>query len=322
MKILQLRCFFALLFLIYIPTKSTIAQFTTYSASSVNHSRHTNVGNVLIGSTSQTTAPLDKLEVVGNIRASGNLLFGATAGTGLFHVNSTSNNFTLRLNASNRMTVLNSNGFVGIGTITPSELLDVNGTARANQFNAVNGIYNSLSNLFFQTSGTTRLTIMNSGNVGIGVPSPGHTLDVGGVVNATGFRISGTGTNVVSSQWANNGSNINFTANGVVSIGTANSPFGYKLAVGGKIVAEEVVVKLQANWPDYVFEEDYKMMSLDELKLFIKTNKHLPGVPTALEIKNDGLSVGEINKVLLEKIEELTLHLIELEERLKLLERK
>jgi len=318
MEIKKLRQALGTLYIIFLSALSAYGQFTTYSVSSVNHTRHTNAGNLLIGSTTQTTAALDKLEVVGNIRASGNLLMGLTSGTGLLHLNSTTNNFNLRLNTTDRLTILNSSGFVGIGTNTPSDLLHVNGLARANQFNSVNGVYNSLSSLFLQTSGSTRLTIMNSGNVGIGVASPGHLLDVGGMVNANGFKIAGT--DVVSSQWVNNGTNINFNANGVVSIGTSNAPFGYKLAVGGKIVAEEVVVKLQANWPDYVFRDDYKMMSLEEINAFIKANKHLPGVPTAQEVKENGIPLGEMNAILLKKIEELTILLIQQSDRIKTLE--
>ena len=64
-------------------------------------------------------------------------------------------------------------------------------------------------------------------------------------------------------------------------------------------------------WPDYVFEPAYKMPSLQELEAYIKKNKHLPDVPTAKEVAKDGLDVGDMNRILLQKIEELTLHLIE-----------
>jgi hypothetical protein len=71
-------------------------------------------------------------------------------------------------------------------------------------------------------------------------------------------------------------------------------------------------VKLQTNWPDYVFEPEYKLPSLLELEQYIKANKHLPEVPSAEQVKENGLSVGEMNAILLMKVEELTLHLIEL----------
>lgn len=154
-----------------------------------------------------------------------------------------------------------------------------------------------------------RMRISELGYVGIGNNNPQNALEVNGTVKATSFLL-GTAP-LVSSQWATSGSNINFTA-GIVSIATTTAPSGYKLAVGGKIISEEVVVKYQANWPDYVFETDYKLPSLSELELFIKANKHLPEVPTASEVAVNGLSLGQMNATLLKKIEELTLYVIEL----------
>lgn len=202
-------------------------------------------------------------------------------------------------------------GFVGVG-ISPVEKLHINGNARANDFNSTNGVYNSLNStaLYLRTNGTNRLTILNSnGNVGIGTTSPGYNLDVVGTINATSLRMGGA--TVVSSQWVTSGLHINYTA-GMVSIGTPSTPSGYKLAVGGKIVAEEVVVKLQTAWPDYVFASDYKLPSLLEVERFLKQNKHLPGVPSATQVEANGISLGEMNATLLKKIEELTLYMIEL----------
>lgn len=84
----------------------------------------------------------------------------------------------------------------------------------------------------------------------------------------------------------------------------------------GLVQAREIKVDL-ASWPDYVFEESYKLKPLSEIKIFIKENKHLPNVPSAQEIDENGLKLGEGNKILLEKIEEMTLYLIEMEEQLK-----
>ncbi|WP_343530988.1 hypothetical protein [Pedobacter sp.] len=84
-----------------------------------------------------------------------------------------------------------------------------------------------------------------------------------------------------------------------------------KLAVNGKIRAREVKVEPTANWPDYVFEESYKPMSLAEISAFVRQYKHLPEVPSAKEVAQNGLELGEMNKILLKKIEELTLLLID-----------
>jgi hypothetical protein len=210
-------------------------------------------------------------------------------------------------------------GFVGIGT-SPTEKLHVNGNARANDFNSINGVFNATNStaLYLQTNGTNRLTILNSnGFVGIGTVSPAYNLDVNGTINASTLRMNGA--NVVSSQWLSSGSNISYTS-GMVSIGTTAIPTGYKLAVGGKIVCEEVVVKLQANWPDFVFEPDYNLLPLDELQRFIANHKHLPGIPSASEIAENGVSLADMNAKLLQKIEELTLYLIEQDKRIKQLE--
>ncbi|WP_316815846.1 hypothetical protein [Pedobacter nyackensis] len=95
-----------------------------------------------------------------------------------------------------------------------------------------------------------------------------------------------------------------------VGIGTTNV-HSYKLAVGGGIIAESVKVKPEGQWPDYVFEKDYPILPLNELEMFVSKNKHLPNVPNAAEVKKDGIDVGEMNAKLLQKIEELTLYIIE-----------
>ncbi|QQT24835.1 MULTISPECIES: tail fiber protein [Sphingobacterium] len=101
-----------------------------------------------------------------------------------------------------------------------------------------------------------------------------------------------------------------WNTDGNVGIGTTTPT--ERLAVNGNIRAKEIKVE-SANWPDYVFEEDYKLIPLAEVEAFIKVNKHLPDVPSAKKIEEDGLSVGEMNKLMMKKIEELTLHLIEKE---------
>lgn len=96
--------------------------------------------------------------------------------------------------------------------------------------------------------------------------------------------------------------------NGRVGIGT-NVP-KETLSVNGKIRAQEVKVET-ANWPDYVFADGYELPTLKETAAYINKNKHLPGVPKAAEVEENGLSLGEMNKILIQKVEELTLHLIE-----------
>jgi len=98
-------------------------------------------------------------------------------------------------------------------------------------------------------------------------------------------------------------------ADGKVGLGTET--FGTeRLAVNGNIRAKEIKVEA-TGWPDFVFRKDYKISSLSDLDRYIKANKHLPGIPSAQEVAKNGIELGEMNKLLLQKIEELTLHLIE-----------
>jgi hypothetical protein len=89
---------------------------------------------------------------------------------------------------------------------------------------------------------------------------------------------------------------------------TTQSNINYYLDVGGAIRANEVVVN--TNGADYVFEPDYKLMPLTDLERFLKERKHLPGIVPAAEMQQEGVGLGELNTKLLEKVEELTLHLI------------
>jgi hypothetical protein len=116
-----------------------------------------------------------------------------------------------------------------------------------------------------------------------------------------------------SSQWTTVGSNIQYTA-GKVLIGTVNAPGNYKLYVEQGILSERVRVALKSTsyWADYVFEPKYKLMPLTEVESFIKENKHLPNVPSAKEVVKEGIDMATMDAKLLEKIEELTLYMIEL----------
>lgn len=118
------------------------------------------------------------------------------------------------------------------------------------------------------------------------------------------------GTNVLKL----NGSGID---GGSVSIGTYTTPAGYKLAVGGKIIAEEVKVQLEAEWPDFVFNKNYNLASLEEVEQQIQEKGHLKDIPSAKEVEKNGVSLGEMDAKLLQKVEELTLYMIELNKEVK-----
>jgi len=101
---------------------------------------------------------------------------------------------------------------------------------------------------------------------------------------------------------------------GNVGIGTTSTG-SHRLAVEGSIGAREVVVTSGPGWSDYVFKPGYRLKPLKEIASYIKSNHHLPGIPTEAEVQEKGVSVGEMQAKLLAKVEELTLHMIQAEER-------
>ena len=107
---------------------------------------------------------------------------------------------------------------------------------------------------------------------------------------------------------------------GNIGIGT-NTPLA-KLTVDGNVCAKEVRVSLSGSpcWPDYVFAQDYDLMNLSDLKQYIQSNSHLPGVPSAAEVEENGVELGATTEILLQKIEEMTLYILQLEERVQQLE--
>jgi len=186
----------------------------------------------------------------------------------------------------------------------------------------------------------TLFRVLGQGNVGIGTSNPLKKLDVNGSIGwgtsnaflnndqGASIELRGSGTPYIDfsndqisdykARLILNSNNI-LQIDGSVGIGTANTN-GYKLAVGGNIIAEEIVVKLKETWPDYVFNRGYKKTNLDELENYIQGNGHLPNMPTAEEISTQGVNVGDVQAKLLEKIEELTLYLIEQDKKIEKLE--
>ena len=98
----------------------------------------------------------------------------------------------------------------------------------------------------------------------------------------------------------------------------------YKLFVETGILTEKVrvAIKNTANWSDYVFADDYQLAKLSEVEAFLKTNKHLPNIPSAEEVVKDGIDLGAMDAKLLGKVEELTLYIIALNKEIELLKSK
>jgi len=180
---------------------------------------------------------------------------------------------------------------------------------------------------------------MGGGKVGIGTASPDAKLTVTESAPGTIFSMSASGANAYFKMglaadytWLQSygprplrindaGNDVYFNVGGGnVAIGTATADA--KLTVKGTIHAQEVRVDLSVPGPDYVFESNYKLLSLVDLNKYIQENKHLPEVPSAKELEQGGVNVSEMNMLLLKKVEELTLYVIELERKVNALEKR
>jgi hypothetical protein len=194
-------------------------------------------------------------------------------------------------------------------------------------------ILNSKNNRYHQSVGLgTRGNGYFGGNVGIGTTSPLTPLDVKTTTNQHVQIVANThgaysgAVGIVSINDANTAytplgfyaSNYYF-GNGNVGIGTTNPD--QKLTVNGKIHAQEVIVDL--NVPaDYVFAKDYTLMPLQKVEQYVQQNSHLPEIPSAAEVKQQGLSIGEMQNKLLQKVEELTLYAIQQNKKIEAMEKR
>ncbi|MEO9804581.1 MAG: hypothetical protein ABJF04_15100 [Reichenbachiella sp.] len=247
--------------------------------------------------------PVEKLDVAGNIKASDKII-----STDIEAVNGA---------FSDRVTVVNDvtlGGNLGVGTEAPTEKLEVLGNAIISETlttKNLNAVEMALSG-DFNVAGNSSVAqnAFVGGQMGIGVETPSEKLEVAGNIKALG-KLTGTGVEASNGTFADQVSVNNLlSVAGQVAIGTTD-PKGYKLAVAGEMAVAEITVEVEVNWPDYVFKKNYELQPLSEIKSFVEQNHHLPEVPSAKEITNNGMKMGEMNMILLKKIEELTLHLIE-----------
>jgi len=197
---------------------------------------------------------------------------------------------------------------IGIGTTTPNGTLQVTGTfiTAGNNSNLDNR--NGNLGLTFLANSAQMLTGWNRGG-GSGeidfIANQGAG-DVGGYA----FYNHDNSNNENMLMW--------ILGNGQVLIGNTQGKQGnYLLAVAGSAVATSFTVKAVANWPDYVFKRSYHLPELSALKTFIDQNHHLPEIPSEKEIATDGLNLGDIDRLLTKKVEELTLYLIDKDKEVK-----
>ncbi len=253
---------------------------------------------------------------------------------------------------TSELMVLNlSTGNVGIGTASPASKLHIYSNIAENTYLQIQngnsgrtlrmGIptgapYALLENQAWDNSYQAIAISPNGGNVGIGMTNPTQKLDVAGNVmvyndilalggGSYGYQADAGAVRMPNNKniaWRNsaNSANLYLTATptnqfafvgGNVLIGqTTQVNSAYKLDINGSARANEIVVN--TNGADFVFEEGYKLASLDEVEKHIKTKKHLPGIASAKEMQENGVGVSELQTKLLQKVEELTLYVIEL----------
>jgi hypothetical protein len=150
----------------------------------------------------------------------------------------------------------------------------------------------------------------------------GTTIGVHGEATGTaGTRIGvyGTASGGTTANWAGYFDGDVYVLSDM-RIATTTQATGYVLSVNGKIACDEVLLEDMAGWPDYVFDDSYKLTNLSDLEQSILKNRHLPGIPSAREIEENGLLLGDLQKKMLEKIEELTLYMIRQNKKIEALE--
>ncbi|MFS2186927.1 hypothetical protein ACCC92_09625 [Mucilaginibacter sp. Mucisp84] len=208
-------------------------------------------------------------------------------------------------------------------------------------------------------SNTNPSLIIKGGNVGIGTPAPVSTFQAGnsfqkfsagsaGGANLAygtsylGFNAARSGSGSTAS-WTIDGDNVH-NGGGVIygdvsgniyfaplpSAGTSQrtltdldikNSITFKIANNGGVYAKSMSVQI-AVAPDYVFKKDYKLPRLNDVKRYITQNQHLPEIPSARQMEKDGMNVGEMNKLLLKKVEELTLYMIEKDKQINELQKR
>jgi hypothetical protein len=232
---------------------------------------------------SSSTLQNQNLEFVAGLNAPNQVRTMSLSPTGNLAVGSIAPNPNFSLLAEDGLLV--DAGRVGIGTQTPQTALHVKDNTPSSEINLEGSPSGKINGLLIENNGWRDHDYALQVNTGHGKL----------------FTLSNSGTVHI-------GDGLNFT--------TPYDPKGrFRLYVQDGIRTERVRVDIanENGWADYVFDEDYVLMPTAELEAYIKEYKHLPGVPSAKEVVEEGIDLAEMNKILLEKVEELTLRVIELE---------
>jgi hypothetical protein len=223
-----------------------------------------------------------------------------------------------------------TDGNVGLGTAAPGAALEIKKGHEDTRFRLFSDLYGQ------GTDGVNTATLNFWASEpgltweGTGLGNNAFVSSAGGVnrvTNTRGGAYMRLLNNAVDISTIDNGGTVRSAMlinNGNVTIGNAPNPAGYRLYVEQGILTEKVkvAVKTSANWADHVFAPEYQLKSISEVDAFIQKNNHLPGVPSAASMVKNGLDVAAMDAKLLEKIEELTLYVIELNSKVKQVEKE
>jgi hypothetical protein len=266
-----------------------------------------------------TTAPLHKLHVKGVTRIDAE---GVSSGDAIIRMHGGSTNDQSYIYFYNSFTAVSPSAYFGYSAPSDYSMWS-NGATTAYLKSEGLGISNNAP--------LTKLHITAGQDAGFGATSNGYIMNgtltgANLVIDNNELLARNDGRKADLFLQADSG-NIVLCANeqGAVGIGvTAGTsiPAGFLLAVDGKVISEEVKVQLSGNWPDYVFNSNYRLPSFDELRKFIAENKHLPNIPAAAAVEKNGIELGDMQKRMMEKIEELTLYILQLEKKITQLESK
>lgn len=210
---------------------------------------------------------------------------------------------------------VNNNGYAMIGTAAAGA---ANMVIDNNEIMARNG-YTAAGTLYLQNEG---------GELAIGakttINKDGQALVLNGVNPYMSFLQSGTQRGYIQQSgttlfMGNNTGKIRIDADQVAIGGVLSTADNYKLAVTGKVICDELKVKLNSAWPDYVFNDNHKKPGIYELDNFIQQHRHLPNIPPAATLEKEGLEIGDMQRRMMEKIEELTLYIIDLQKQIDVL---
>ncbi len=253
----------------------------------------------------------------------------------------------LRTNATDQVAV-DQDGEVGIGTVTPLAKLHIPSGEDADLSSSTNGFImlgpgNTTSLLLDNNEIMVRNTNTTAGTLAIQNDGGEVTVGARTSINKGGqaLILNGTAPYMSFLQPSNptknsfiaqtndglvvgvNNGHIQLDGTQVAIGGVVPAASAYKLTVTGKIICEELKVKLVSSvWPDYVFDKKYKLPTLSDVEKFIAKNNHLPNIPSAAEVEKNGIEVGDMQKKMMEKIEELTLYIIDLQKQVDILKTK